>query len=58
MAPTSTSPERSVTPNPSSPHPPILIGGRSASLLRVVAEHADLWNIPGGDIDDVIATSA
>src|SRR5580700_10303097 len=40
------------------PHPPIIIGGRSSSLLRVVAEHADLWNIPGGDIDDVISRSA
>ena len=39
------------------PHPPIIIGGRSAPLLRVVAEHADLWNIPGGDIDDAIACS-
>ncbi|MCO5996388.1 LLM class flavin-dependent oxidoreductase [Actinoallomurus rhizosphaericola] len=40
------------------PHPPILIGGRSSATLRVVAEHADLWNIPGGDIDDVIRRSA
>jgi alkanesulfonate monooxygenase SsuD/methylene tetrahydromethanopterin reductase-like flavin-dependent oxidoreductase (luciferase family) len=40
------------------PYPPIMIGGRSAPLLRVVAEHADLWNIPGGDIDDVVHRSA
>ncbi|WP_030546934.1 LLM class flavin-dependent oxidoreductase [Streptomyces albus] len=40
------------------PHPPILIGGRSSATLRVVAEHADLWNIPGGDIDDAVSRSA
>jgi alkanesulfonate monooxygenase SsuD/methylene tetrahydromethanopterin reductase-like flavin-dependent oxidoreductase (luciferase family) len=40
------------------PYPPILIGGRSSATLRVVAEHADLWNIPGGDIADVIRRSA
>ncbi|MGW1780822.1 LLM class flavin-dependent oxidoreductase [Streptomyces sp. NPDC002143] len=40
------------------PHPPILIGGRAASTLRVVAEHADLWNIPGGDIVDAVERSA
>jgi alkanesulfonate monooxygenase SsuD/methylene tetrahydromethanopterin reductase-like flavin-dependent oxidoreductase (luciferase family) len=39
------------------PHPPILIGGRSAPTLRVVAKHADLWNIPGGGIDDVVSRS-
>jgi alkanesulfonate monooxygenase SsuD/methylene tetrahydromethanopterin reductase-like flavin-dependent oxidoreductase (luciferase family) len=38
--------------------PPIMIGGRSAATLRVVAKHADLWNIPGGDIDDVVGRSA
>ncbi len=40
------------------PYPPIMIGGRSASVLRVTAEHADLWNIPGGDLDDAVARSA
>ncbi|MGC5254832.1 LLM class flavin-dependent oxidoreductase [Gordonia sp. DT218] len=41
-----------------SPHPPIVIGGRSTPTLRVVAEHADIWNIPGGDIDDAIRRNA
>ena len=40
------------------PYPPIMIGGRSTVTLRVVAEHADLWNIPGGDIEDAIRRSA
>jgi alkanesulfonate monooxygenase SsuD/methylene tetrahydromethanopterin reductase-like flavin-dependent oxidoreductase (luciferase family) len=40
------------------PTPPIMIGGRSSALLRVVAEHADLWNIPwSGDIHDLNARS-
>jgi alkanesulfonate monooxygenase SsuD/methylene tetrahydromethanopterin reductase-like flavin-dependent oxidoreductase (luciferase family) len=40
------------------PHPPIMIGGRSSAVLRVGAAHADLWNIPGGDIDDAMQRSA
>ena len=40
------------------PHPPVVIGGRAAATLRVVAEHADVWNIPGGDLADATARSA
>jgi len=40
------------------PHPPIVIGGRSTATLRVVAEHADVWNMPGGDIEDAVSRSA
>ena len=40
------------------PHPPIMIGGQSPGTLRVVAEHADVWNMPGGDLDDAVRRSA
>jgi alkanesulfonate monooxygenase SsuD/methylene tetrahydromethanopterin reductase-like flavin-dependent oxidoreductase (luciferase family) len=40
------------------PRPPILIAGRTARVLRVVAEHADAWNIAGVDIDDAKTRSA
>jgi alkanesulfonate monooxygenase SsuD/methylene tetrahydromethanopterin reductase-like flavin-dependent oxidoreductase (luciferase family) len=39
------------------PYPPITIGGRSTRTLRVVAEHADRWNMPGGSIDEAIERS-
>ncbi|WP_308210450.1 LLM class flavin-dependent oxidoreductase [Mycolicibacterium sphagni] len=40
------------------PCPPIVTGGRSARLLRITAKHADVWNIPGGDIEDAKSRSA
>jgi alkanesulfonate monooxygenase SsuD/methylene tetrahydromethanopterin reductase-like flavin-dependent oxidoreductase (luciferase family) len=39
------------------PHPPLLIGGRSSRLLRVAAEHADLWNVPGTNLDEAARRS-
>jgi alkanesulfonate monooxygenase SsuD/methylene tetrahydromethanopterin reductase-like flavin-dependent oxidoreductase (luciferase family) len=29
------------------PHPPIVIGGSEPKMLRVIARHADMWNMPG-----------
>lgn len=40
------------------PHPPIVVGGRSAKLLRVAAEHANVWNVPGEDLVDAAERSA
>jgi len=40
------------------PRPPFVIGGRSKATLRVAAEHADVWNYPGDDLDDALARRA
>jgi alkanesulfonate monooxygenase SsuD/methylene tetrahydromethanopterin reductase-like flavin-dependent oxidoreductase (luciferase family) len=40
------------------PRPPIMIGGRATPTMRVVAEHADRWNMPGGRLDEAIERSA
>jgi alkanesulfonate monooxygenase SsuD/methylene tetrahydromethanopterin reductase-like flavin-dependent oxidoreductase (luciferase family) len=29
------------------PGPPVLVGASGTKVLRVVAEHADIWNVPG-----------
>jgi alkanesulfonate monooxygenase SsuD/methylene tetrahydromethanopterin reductase-like flavin-dependent oxidoreductase (luciferase family) len=40
------------------PHPPIVIGGTASPTLRVVAEHADVWNLPGGTVEDIVQRGA
>ncbi|QJY48608.1 LLM class flavin-dependent oxidoreductase [Pseudonocardia broussonetiae] len=40
------------------PGPPIMIGGRATPTLRVVAEHADAWNMPGGTVAEAVERSA
>ncbi|WP_177154325.1 LLM class flavin-dependent oxidoreductase [Actinosynnema pretiosum] len=40
------------------PHPPILIGGVASATLRVAAEHADVWNAPGHDLEAAALRSA
>jgi alkanesulfonate monooxygenase SsuD/methylene tetrahydromethanopterin reductase-like flavin-dependent oxidoreductase (luciferase family) len=39
------------------PLPPFMIAGRTAATLRVVARHADLWNVAGSDIADCVGRS-
>ena len=40
------------------PHPPVVVGGRSQRVLRVVAEHADVWNLPSGDLEELAVRGA
>ncbi len=40
------------------PHPPIVIGAVKPRMLRVVARHADEWNVPGQGPEGWAATSA
>ena len=45
--------EARLNPKPiQTPHPPIVIGGSGEQLtLRVVAEHADIWNFTSTDVE-------
>jgi alkanesulfonate monooxygenase SsuD/methylene tetrahydromethanopterin reductase-like flavin-dependent oxidoreductase (luciferase family) len=40
------------------PLPPFVIGGQATPTMRVVAEHADVWNMPGGDLGNAVRRSA
>jgi F420-dependent oxidoreductase-like protein len=41
------------------PYPPIVIGGEKPKMLRVIARHADEWNVPShGDVAEWARTSA
>jgi F420-dependent oxidoreductase-like protein len=40
------------------PYPPIWVGASGATTLRLVARHADVWNIAGGDPDKVTELTA
>jgi F420-dependent oxidoreductase-like protein len=41
------------------PHPPIVIGGEKPKMLRVIARHADEWNVPShGDVAEWARISA
>jgi F420-dependent oxidoreductase-like protein len=41
------------------PHPPIVVGGEKPKMLRVIARHADEWNVPShGDVAAWADTSA
>jgi F420-dependent oxidoreductase-like protein len=40
------------------PHPPFWIGASGQTTLRLVARHADVWNIAGGDPDRVSELTA
>ena len=40
------------------PGPPFVIGGQATRTLRVVAEQADVWNFPGGDVEAALARGA